>query len=147
MTATPSVSGFSSVVQAGWQQLRVQQARQDAAQAEQAARALGARAESAQKTANQAIKVARELSVQSDQANSNAGHARQGLAAAESADQMRAQLSSVADQVTKSQESAETSVPSAAPVSTTASPSIQGSNVGVVNTQGQRTGTVINTTA
>lgn len=135
MAAISSISGMGSATQAGWQQLRLQQARQNADRAEAEARALQEKAATAQQVANQADENAREISTQADQAGMNAGRARQGLAAIRSAGQMQAQIVQKADQIIEAQKPAE------------AAASTAQSGSGVVNAQGQVTGTVVNTTA
>jgi len=118
--------------------LRLQQARQNADRAEQAARALEARAVDAKRIAERADENARSLFVQADQANSVAGQARQGLAMVKSVSQMQSSLSNTVSQVTERQEVKETGVVTQA--SQVESPP-------VINTSGQITGVVVNTTA
>jgi hypothetical protein len=135
MAAVSSSSGFQAVTQAAYQQLKVQQARQNADRAEEVARALAARAGDARQVAEQAQESARVLTVQSNQAQTAAGQARQGLAAMDSAGRMQASLANTADQVVTR---------SAEPVST----GVESKSVApVVNTSGQVTGTLVNTTA
>jgi hypothetical protein len=87
--------------------------------------------------ADRAKENARSLFVQSDQAEARAGQARQGVAAMTSARQGINQIANAVDQAVGRQ-----------PVSTPASPAPQGTGQpAVVNSQGQVTGTVINTTA
>lgn len=135
MAIESSTSSIQSATQSGWQQLKLQQARRNADQAEQTARSLQAQALDAQKTADQEQENARSLTVQSDQAQSAVGRARQGLAALSSLSQMQVQLTRVADQVIEKVQNAQP----AAPAPESSAP--------VVNTQGQLTGTVVNTTA
>lgn len=131
--------GAQSAAQAGWQQLRLQQARQNAQRAEQAAQALAAKAADAQRVADRADENARSLYAQSDQARSAAGQARQGLAAIRSAGEMQGSLANTVDQVSVRQQAANAdSTVEKAPV-TPAAP--------VVNTSGQVTGVMVNTTA
>lgn len=129
------VSSTSSANEYGLQQLRVQQARRSAEQAEQAAQLLEAQAAGAQQAAEQAQENARSLSVESSQAQARAGQARQGLIAMGSAQQAITQLTNAVNQA-------------AVPV-TTSVPTTQsvGSPPPVVNTQGQVTGKIVNTTA
>jgi hypothetical protein len=115
--------------------LRLQQAKRDAEQAEQVARALQAQAQAAQQNANEAVERARTITSQSDQAQATAGQARQGLAAVSTVAQMQGQLSGVVAQVTE-----KLAPPKAAPA-------IKSTPVPVVNAEGQVTGTVVNTTA
>jgi len=135
MAITSSVSGTQSIVQSGLQQLKLQQARRSAEQAEQTAQALQTQANDAQRRAAREQENARSLSVQADQAQGNAGRARQGLALIQTANESLTQVGNVVDQVIKKQQSVQTSTQS-----------VQESKP-VVNTQGQVTGTVINTTA
>lgn len=135
MVAVSSSSGFQAVTQVAYQQLKVQQARQNADRAEEVARVLAARAGDARQVAEQAQESARVLTVQSNQAQTAAGQARQGLAAMDSAGRMQASLANTADQVVTR---------SAEPVSTEVEPK---SVTPVVNTSGQVTGTLVNTTA
>lgn len=139
MAIGSSTSGIQSAAQTGWQQLKLQQAKRNADQAEQTARSLLTQAQDAQRTADREQETARTLSVQSDQALSVAGRARQGLAALSSLSQMQAQLTHVADLVIQNQRNAQASSPPQTSATASATP--------VVNTQGQLTGTVVNTTA
>jgi hypothetical protein len=99
---------------------------------------LQAQAQDAQRKAVQAQENARSITVQADQAQSVAGQARQGVAIVKTVGDMQAQISNVVTRVTEKLVSAEPAVvtPKSAPP---AAP--------VVNTQGQLTGTVVNTTA
>ncbi len=138
-----SISPTSSANQYGLQQLRQQQAGRIADQAEQAAQSLRAQANQAQVVADRAQEAARSLTVQSDQAQAKAGQARQGLAAAGSAQQAVVQLEKSVDQALTREQAV---VPTAAIAPATATtPST--SPAPVVNTQGQVTGTIVNTTA
>ncbi|MDP2808692.1 MAG: hypothetical protein Q8O34_00925 [Rhodocyclaceae bacterium] len=131
MAAISSVSG----AQSGLQQLRLQQAVRNAAQAEQSARSLQAQASDARQRANQAQEDARSITVQADQAQTDAGQARLGLAVIKSVGQMQTQLLNVVAQVTEKLKIAEPAAPSQSPA------------LPVINAQGQVTGSVINTTA
>lgn len=131
-----SVSSTSSANQYGWQQLKLQQAVRNADQAEQEAQSLKTQANDAQRVADRAQENARSLYVQSDQAQAKAGQARQGLVAIGTAQQSVTQLSNTVDQVLTRK-----------PVSTSTTQSTSTSPAAVVNSQGQVTGTVINTTA
>lgn len=137
MAITASLSGTQPIVQSGLQQLKLQQARRNAAQAEQTAQALQTQADEAQRRAAHEQENARSLSVQADQAQGDAGRARQGLALIQTSSDSVTQLGRVADQVIQKQQSSQAATPA---------PSVQESKP-VVNTQGQVTGTVINTTA
>lgn len=135
MATISSLSGAQSAAQSGLRQLRLQQAKRDAEQAEQIARSLQAQAQSAQQYANEAVERARTITSQSDQAQATAGQARQGLAAVSTVTQMQSQLSGVVTQVTE-----KLAPPKPAQA-------VKSSPPPVVNTEGQVTGTVVNTTA
>lgn len=128
--------GAQAATQAGWQQLKLQQARQNADRAEAVAQSLAARAAEAQRVAERAQESARDLSVQSGQAQSAAGKARQGLAMLHSVGEMQTRLSNTVGQVVERQDVA----PIAESMSRDTTPP-------VVNLSGQVTGTVVNTTA
>lgn len=135
--AAISPSQSSPVLQRAFQQLQVQEARRNAERAEAVAQSLSAKAADAQRSADRAQENARSLTVQADEARSVAGQARQGIAAMKSADAMRASLYSTAGQVSERigvdvPEQVASSVEPAAPV---------------LNTSGQVTGVVVNTTA
>jgi methyl-accepting chemotaxis protein len=139
MAAISSTAGSQSVAQSALQELRIQQARQNAGRAEQVARSLRQQAVEAQRDADRADENARSLSVQSDQAAAVAGRARQGLEAIRSAGEMQARLSQTVGRINELPDS---SVP-VADVSGDVGPA----PVPVVNTSGQITGTLVNTTA
>jgi len=141
MTTISSSSGMQNAVQSGLQQLRLQQAKRNADQAEQMARALQVEAAAAQQVAVRAQENAQSLTVKSGQAEATAGQARQGLAMIKTAGQMQAQLGVTASTVVK-QQSSQSSTTLDAAVQTSAS-----SATPVVNTQGQLTGTLVNVTA
>lgn len=143
MAISSTTSGTQAATQIGWQQLKLQQARRNAEQAEQTAQALQSQASQAQRSADQAQEAARSITVQSDQATSYAGRARQGVAAAQSVGQMQTQISNVVDQVTAKQQAAAPAAVTPVTASTSAAPA----PTPVVNIQGQVTGTLINTTA
>jgi hypothetical protein len=141
MAAISSSAGFQAATQAAFQQMKVQQARQNADRAEQVARAMAAKAGEAQQVADRAQESARSMTLQSDQAQTAAGQARQGVAMIQSVGNMQVRLgntvSQVAEKVADVTPAASTepvSVPTPAPVP-------------VVNTSGQVTGTLVNTTA
>ena len=138
-----SVSSTSSATQFGLQQLRQLEARRNADQAEQKAQSLKAQASDARRSADQAQETARSLGVQANQAETQAGQARQGLAAFSTEQQQVTRLANTVDQVlTRGQEAAASS-PGPSVVT---SPAV-GSAAPVVNTQGQVTGQIVNTTA
>lgn len=134
MTAVSSTIGMQSASNAAFQQLKLQQARQNAERAEQFARSLQTEAANAQREADRAQESASSLSVQSSQALGEAGRARQGLALVRSVSGMQESLSAVLDRVP------ETAPVAKAPVAAAAS-------APVVNTSGQLTGVVVNTVA
>lgn len=123
--------GSQAVAQAGLQQLKVQQALQGAERAEQTARSLRAQANQAQQVADRAQEDARSLYVRSDQAQTAAGQARQGVAMMKSVGEMQSNLSGRVEQVVAKQESTVTAAASEP----------------VLNSSGQVTGTIVNTTA
>lgn len=135
MATISPLSGAQSAAQFGLQQLRLQQAKRDAEQAEQTARSLLGQARDAQRKATAAQETARSITAQAEQAQAVAGQARQGLAIVKTVGDMQVQLSNVVTQVTEKLKLAE-------PATIT-----QKSAAPVVNTQGQLTGTVVNTTA
>lgn len=124
-----STLGSQTAAQAGLQQLKVQQALQNAERAEQLARSLRSQANEAQRTADRAQEEARVLYVRSDQAQSAAGQARQGVAMMKSAGEMQTRLAGTVEQASARQERA---VSPPAPV---------------LNSSGQVTGIIVNTTA
>lgn len=135
MAAISSTSGLQGVTQTAFQQLKLQQARQNADRAEQQARSLQIQAADAQREADRAEENARDLSVRSGRAQNEAGQARQGLAMIRSVNEMKAGLATVLTRA----------APSANEVD---SNSIQPTEtMPVVNTLGQMTGTMVNTVA
>ena len=137
MASISSSSSVDSAVRAGFQQLRVAEARRSADRAEQIARGLQAAAQAAQRTADRADENARSLTVQSDQARVDAGRARQGVVYLDSVGRMAERLGGFVTQVAERTPVATEPV-AAAPAAEPAA---------VVNTQGQLTGTVVSTTA
>lgn len=136
MAAISSTVGVQVVTQAAFQQIKLQQARQNAERADQMARSLQAAAAEAQQEADRAQEDARSLSLQSRQAQSAARQARQGVALIRSVNDMEQGLSRIgfraSDTVTNVVESEPVSPVESAPV---------------INTSGQVTGVVVNTTA
>lgn len=132
MAAISSTVGMQAATQAGYQQFELLNAKRAAEKAEQVARALEERAGDAQRVADRANARAQTLAVQSKQARNIAGQAYQGLAVMKTVSGMQAGLLNLADQVIARQQVA-------AAVNTVQPP--------VVNTSGQVTGTVVNTTA
>lgn len=132
MAAISSTVGMQAATQAGYQQFELLNAKRAAEKAEQVARALEEKAGDAQRVADRANARAQTLAVQSKQARNIAGQAYQGLAVMKTVSGMQAGLLNLADQVIARQQVA-------AAVNTVQAP--------VVNTSGQVTGTVVNTTA
>ena len=130
-------------IQDAVRQLKIQQARQSAARAESTAQALAGKAADAQRVADRAEENARNLTVQASQAKSVAGQARQGVALQRSVEEMQASLYTTAGQVNVRLEASSDVQPPASPAAVTAGPEIPP----VMNTSGQLTGTVVNTTA
>lgn len=126
------------MTQAAFQQLKLQQAQQNADRAEQVARSLQVKAAAAQRDADRAQENARTLSVESNQAQNIAGRARQGVAMIRSISEMKAGLEETLIRVTASSETVEAT----ATVSAATSVSMP-----VINTSGQVTGTRVNTVA
>ncbi|MCX7179096.1 MAG: hypothetical protein NTX56_10080 [Proteobacteria bacterium] len=135
MAIDSSSLSMQSVTQLGWQQFKLQQAKRSADQAERSAQILQQQAGNAQREADRTQEEARALAVQSDQAQSLAVRARRGLSALSSESAMQSRLTHVIDQATE--RLANTS--SVSVTQTKAAP--------VVNSQGQTTGKIINTTA
>lgn len=132
------ISGATSISSSS-SQFKLQQAKRDVERAEQKARSLEAQASDAKQQASQAARYAGAVASQADLAQANAGQARQTLAVIKTTAQLQAQLvnqlKDVVAQTSKTQDSAE---PAAASQVTVAP---------VINTTGQLTGTVVNTTA
>ena len=135
MAIAPSASSLGSVTQFGWQQLKLQQAKRNADQAEQTAQILQQQASVAKREADRAQENARSLGVQSDQARSHAVRARQGLAGLASGASSQAQLTYVIDQAVQRQST------------TQSTPARQDKFSSSASTQTSTTGTIINTTA
>jgi hypothetical protein len=143
-----STSGSQAAFEYGYQQIKLQQAQRTANQAEQNARALAAQANEAKRTADRAQEGARTLEVQSDKADTAAGQARQGLAALKTQSTYQSSLETTLNSVIATQ-SASAAAAVATTTSTTASTTPPPASVSapVVNTQGEITGTIVNTTA
>jgi len=123
---------LSSVAAPFLSQLQLRQAQSEADRAEQSARALRARAQAAEREAVRAQEGARTLRVQSDQAQQRAGLAKQDVSVLRSLQGASEDLGGLRQQISSLAEGGQ--VPSA-PVQP------------VVNSEGQTTGTVVNTTA
>lgn len=147
MAVNSATASNSAALQLGLQQLKVQQAKRNAEQAEAVASALQSQAQAAQREVERAEGNARDVGARSDLAQDAAGRARQGIAALQSQSAMRARVGTVADNTVGriSASSAEVDVRAAAPpvkvttAEATASP--------VVNTSGQVTGRLVSVTA
>jgi seryl-tRNA synthetase len=152
MATISSTSAIQAATQQGWQQLKLQQAQRNADRAEQEARSLRAAAADAQRSADSAQENARALSVQSGQAQDNAGRARQGLAVIKSVSDTGTRLTGAYEKIAESQAQAALAtqapaIPATQTPPAAATPETKAPGTPVVNTQGQTTGTVINTTA
>lgn len=135
MAAISSLSGAQTAPQSGLLQFKLQQATRVAEQAEQLARSLQAEVSAAQQAAATADENARAVATEANQAEVVAGQARADVTAIRSASQAQAQQTnavSLQAETLKVLEPAIKSRPSAPPI---------------INTQGQVTGTVVNTTA
>ena len=129
VTASSANSSSSSGVQAA-----LQQAKRVANQAEATAQALESQANHAQAAASDAQNYASSLNIQANQAQLNVGWTQQKLAAVETAGQLSTEITSVVNNVVNAHPAKQTAVtPAPTPP--------------VVNTQGQVTGKIINTSA
>lgn len=136
MASISSTSGLQGVTQAAFQQLKLQQARQNADRAEQVARSLQNQAAEAQRDADRAQENVRDLSVLSSRARGEAGRARQALAMIRSVNEMKADLSTRLTRVEALANEAKTG---------SITPVVAQVLAPVINTSGQLTGTAINT--
>ncbi len=163
----PSISSGvtpSPAIQQGFSQLKIQQAKRNAEQAEASARALQAQAADAQLRASQAQENARDLSVRANQADLNAGQARQGLEAIRSLSQTSTDLKTTYERIASVMQADTTEAPVAASTTSSAAPlsapvstatsntsadtaGSTGSLTPTINSQGETTGTNINITA
>lgn len=133
MATISFLTSASSAAVSGSQQFRLQQAVRDADQAQLTARALAAAARDAQQYADQAVQNARAIRGQAAQAQNSADQARQGVAAVKAAGQAHVELVGAVDVVTETLKTVE--------------PATTSAEAAVVNTQGELTGTLVNTTA
>ncbi len=137
----PTVSSTASVSNTIWQQVRAQQAQREAAQADQAARALQAQANDARATADRAIEDARSLEVKASQARTKANETNMNLRAFESMTQTQVELagrySGLPETIAQTRTSASAPSTTAAAATTT--------TTGTTSTASL--GTVVNTTA
>lgn len=133
--ATISSSSGASIGQSVLSQLQLQQAQRNAERADSNARSLQAQAREAQRVAVEAQATARTISSQADRAQSDASQAQLSLSVIRNGSQVQNNLTSAIGNVA---ETLKVALPVAASTDTA---------VPVVNTQGQLTGTVVNTTA
>lgn len=149
-------SAASPAFQQGFAQLKLQQAKRSAEQAEATARTLAAQAADAQRVAVRAQENARELTVRSDQAQDNAGRARAGLAAIRSLSDTSTRLQQTYERVAERIKEPETAKVGAGETASLASGTAATASAVVttvtvpgpsVNAQGQTTGKVVNVTA
>lgn len=162
MPGVSSAATASPAFQQGFAQLKVQQARRNAEQAEVTARALQTQAANASRAADQAQENARDLTVRSDQAQLNAGRAREGLEAVRSLSQTSNRLERIYERVADAQKAGTTAEPvgGAVPTAAPTAPVVPAASVVApapapvatpgptnVNAFGQETGTVISTIA
>lgn len=124
VAAATSGSAFS--------QLQLQQAKREVERAELTARTLRVRAQEAEREAYRAQENARSLRMESSQADQEAGRKRTGISSADSMQRVNSGFDEIRLSIKEYTDSA---------AKTTAAPQP------VVNTQGQTTGTVVNTTA
>lgn len=160
----PTISSSASTApafQQGFAQLKIQQAKRNAEQAEANARTLQAQAADAQRNAQRAQESARDLTARSDQAQNVVGRAREGLAAIRSLSDTSTRLQQTYERVAASIKEGESGTEPAAVVSTASTPSpapviatvpaeaptVPTTGGGSVNALGQTTGTVVNVTA
>lgn len=129
MAVTSAASSSQSIARSVWQQVQLRQAQQNADQARANAQALRAAADAAQRAADQEQDKARNLGVKADQATQEASQADRGLQALRSTGQAYSQLDSRLGKVVQA---VSANRPQPTPV---------------VNTQGQVTGKVVNTSA
>ncbi|OQA33955.1 MAG: hypothetical protein BWY57_00863 [Betaproteobacteria bacterium ADurb.Bin341] len=122
----------SSVAAPFLSQLQLRQAQSEADRAEQGARVLRARAQAAEREAVRAQEGARALRVQSDQAQQRAGLAKQDVSVLRSLQGASEDLGELRQQISSLGEGEQVSTVPVQPV---------------VNSEGQTTGTVVNTTA
>ncbi|HTZ00564.1 MAG TPA: hypothetical protein VMB75_12040 [Rhodocyclaceae bacterium] len=130
MAVTSASSAGLSAAQYAWQQVQLQQAQRNADQAQANARTLRQQADAAQRTADREQDSARSLAVEADQAQQAAGQADRGLQFLRATGVLASQLNTQAATVVQA---------------VTGGSKVQASPV--VNSQGQVTGKVVNTSA
>jgi len=137
MAIGSATSGSQSISQSIVQQLRLQEAKRAADEAQYRAQTLQAQANDAQATADRDQERARSLRVDASQAQTQAGQATQGLMSIQSLSQMSSALGNSYTQIAQAQHSTPTHT----------NPQPQKIQQSVVNTQGQTIGKVVNVTA
>jgi multidrug resistance efflux pump len=141
-----AITSASSSTQSAWQQLQLQQARRNVEQAEQNASALQQQADNAQAAVQSAQAQASALWNQASQAQNNANQESVQLQTATAWGQIGTNVSNTVTQVVNNLAVPKTPTPPAAPVAASTVVSVK-APAAVVNTSGQTTGTIINTTA
>ena len=141
-----AISSSASAVRYSAQQAAVPQVRRAAEQAQQAANALQAQARDAWQKVDSAEANARAVDTRANQANSTAAEARQNLVSF-GAGVLSAGSATKADKPDTKATPVAVSTPSTAAVSVSVSRSAPILMPAVINTQGQRIGTLINVTA
>ena len=137
MSSISAVSASQTASSSSSLQAALQQAKRTASQAETDAQTLEQQAASAQAAASNAQAYAGSLNIQASQAQLNVGWTQQSLDAVEVAGQINTEIPAVLSNIVNVQASKATSEAEAIPV--TKPP--------VVNTSGQVTGKIINTSA
>jgi len=130
--AIAASAGLASPGAGVWSQIQQQQAKRNADQAEQQARALQSQARQAQSVADRAQENARSLKLESSQARVDADNARRGAVAMKSLNETQQGIGELRTRLAEAVQ-----IPAAS--SQTAAP--------VVNSSGQMTGTQVNVTA
>ena len=135
MSAISSISASQSTGANSSLQTALQQAKRTADEAQSTAQTLEAQANAAQNAASSAQDYADSLSIQAGQAQLNVGWTQQNLSAVETAGQLSSQISSVITNVVDAEQSKASNIATPIP------------KPPVLNTQGQVTGKIINTSA
>ena len=136
MAIGSATSSSAAISQSILQTLKLQDAKRSAEQAQFRAQDLQNQAADEQRVADNAQEKARSLRVEANQAQADVGRASQGLQALQSLSQMSSRLDQIYTQVAQKQHDS-------LPTSSAQAPQ-QGPTV---NSQGQVTGRIINTTA
>jgi type II secretory pathway pseudopilin PulG len=144
ISSTSASQGISSGLFA---QIQQQQARRNADQADQQARALQSQAQTAQAAANRAQENARSLKVQANQAQGDASSARQNLSSLKSLDETQNQLSGLRDQIRAVLNPDATASASSKVSATSVAVASTATMAPVINSSGQATGTLVNVIA